>query len=113
MLVGSSGYVMGAHISETLLNFARSKFSKTNNLEFNLCDVQTFKFNPNNFDKVISRFGVMFFENPVEAFQNIYLQRSADHEISALDQPYGPLTFVLLPTNRLPYALMPPFHEQV
>ena len=63
MLAGLSGYVMGADISETLLNFARSKFSKTNNLEFNLCDVQTFKFNTNNFDKVISRFGVMFFED--------------------------------------------------
>ena len=81
-LVGSSGYVMGADISETLLNFARSKFSKTNNLEFNLCDVQTFKFNPNNFDKVISRFGVMFFENPVEAFQNIYLSMKSGGKIT-------------------------------
>ena len=82
MLVGLSGYVMGADISETLLNFTRSKFSKTNNLEFNLCDVQTFKFNPNNFDKVISRFGVMFFENPEEAFQNIYLSMKSGGKIT-------------------------------
>ena len=70
-LVGPDGYVMGADISETLLSFARKKFSTIRNLEFNTCDAQSYKFEKANFDRVISRFGVMFFENPVEAFRNI------------------------------------------
>ena len=72
-LVGNNGYVMGADISETLLKFAKSKFSSIDNLDFNICDIQNYKFEPNSFDRVISRFGVMFFENPKAAFKNIYL----------------------------------------
>ena len=71
-LVGYSGQVLGADISEALLNLARSKFSNTGNLDFSLCDAQNHKFQNNEFDKIISRFGVMFFEDPVEAFRNIY-----------------------------------------
>tara|TARA_B100000524_G_scaffold207599_1_gene108553 strand:+ start:520 stop:1368 length:849 start_codon:yes stop_codon:yes gene_type:complete len=71
--VGSSGYVLGADISETLLTFARNKFSHIENLEFNTCDAQNYKFKVGSFDKVISRFGMMFFENPIEAFKNIHL----------------------------------------
>ena len=72
-LVGHSGHVTGADISETLLSFAKSKFSAISNLDFNLCDAQNHQFEQGRFDKVISRFGVMFFENPVEAFKNICL----------------------------------------
>ena len=72
-LVGPGGQVIGADISETLLNFAKSKFASRNNIHFNICDVQNYKFEADNFDKVISRFGVMFFENPVKAFKNIML----------------------------------------
>ncbi len=71
--VGSNGYVLGADISETLLTFARNKFSNIENLEFNTCDAQNYKFKVGSFDKVISRFGMMFFENPIEAFKNIHL----------------------------------------
>jgi ubiquinone/menaquinone biosynthesis C-methylase UbiE len=70
-LVGNAGYVLGADISETLLNLARNKYSKIDNLEFNLCDVQNHNFQSDCFDKIISRFGVMFFDDPVAAFRNI------------------------------------------
>ena len=36
------------------------------------CDAQNYSFDKNYFDKVISRFGVMFFGNPSEAFKNIH-----------------------------------------
>ena len=71
-LVGNNGYVMGADISETLLHFAKRKFSNIDHLDFNVCDVQNYKFGKNSFDKVTSRFGIMFFENPIEAFKNIH-----------------------------------------
>ena len=71
-IVGENGYVVGADISKILLDLAKSKYAKTKNLEFKLCDVQNYEFRENSFNKVISRFGVMFFENPIEAFKNIY-----------------------------------------
>ena len=71
-IVGENGYVVGADISKILLDLARSKYPNTKNLEFRLCDVQNYEFRENSFNKVISRFGVMFFENPIEAFKNIY-----------------------------------------
>ena len=71
-MVGESGYVVGADISKILLDLAKSKYANTKNLEFKYCDVQNYKFRENSFNKVISRFGVMFFENPIEAFKNIY-----------------------------------------
>ena len=71
-IVGENGYVVGADISKILLDLAKSKYANTKNLEFKLCDVQNYEFRENSFNKVISRFGVMFFENPIEAFKNIY-----------------------------------------
>ena len=71
-MVGENGYVIGADISKILLDLAKSKYANTKNLEFKYCDVQNYKFRENSFNKVISRFGVMFFENPIEAFKNIY-----------------------------------------
>ena len=71
-MVGKNGYVVGADISKILLDLAESKYANTKNLEFKYCDVQNYEFKVNSFSKVISRFGVMFFENPIEAFKNIY-----------------------------------------
>ena len=71
-MVGENGYVVGADISKILLDLAKSKYANTKNLEFKYCDVQNYEFRENSFNKVISRFGVMFFENPIEAFKNIY-----------------------------------------
>ena len=81
-VVGNNGRVTGADISETLLNFAKSKFYKSKNLDFNICDVQNYKFKANNFDKVISRFGVMFFKNPIEAFTNIKLSMKSNGSLN-------------------------------
>ncbi len=80
--VGNNGWVTGADISETLLDFAKSKFLDSNNLDFKICDVQNYKFESNSFDKVISRFGVMFFENPVEAFNNIKLSMKTNGSLN-------------------------------
>ena len=71
-LLNKEGYVLGADISKTLLDHAKSKFSNIDIIDFINCDVQNYQFEKNYFNKVISRFGVMFFENPFYAFQNIY-----------------------------------------
>lgn len=70
-ILGNNGYVLGADISRILLDLAEKNYSSIKNLEFKYCDVQNYEFEKNSFSKVISRFGVMFFENPIKAFKNI------------------------------------------
>ena len=70
-ILGNDGYVLGADISKILLDLAKKNYSNIKNLEFKYCDVQNYEFEKNSFSKVISRFGVMFFENPIKAFKNI------------------------------------------
>ena len=70
-LLANGGHVVGADISKTLLNHAKSKFSYIDSIKFVHCDAQNYSFDENYFNKVISRFGVMFFKNPSEAFKNI------------------------------------------
>ena len=71
--VGQSGLVCGYDISQTMLEFAekRRKERKIENIKYVEADLQTHKFNSDTFDALFSRFGVMFFENPVEAFNNL------------------------------------------
>jgi SAM-dependent methyltransferase len=71
--VGSDGHVQGIDVSEPLLTRAkaRAQFTNENNITFCHNDVQTYHFESSVFDVVFSRFGVMFFDDPVAAFTNI------------------------------------------
>jgi SAM-dependent methyltransferase len=71
--VGPGGSVLGIDISSTLLDRAeqRRKEAGLENVQYVLTDAQTHPFAPDGFDLVISRFGVMFFADPVAAFQNL------------------------------------------
>jgi SAM-dependent methyltransferase len=80
--VGSQGHVLGVDISETLVNVAREQ--KLFNATFAVSDAAIYPFEPATFDLVFSRFGVMFFADPVVAFKN--LQRAL--------KPSGRLVFV-------------------
>jgi SAM-dependent methyltransferase len=70
---GPKGHVTGLDISEQLLNRARERSddAELGNTSFILADAQTHPFVPESFDAIISRFGLMFFENPVAAFANM------------------------------------------
>jgi SAM-dependent methyltransferase len=59
--------VVGADISPTMVAGARRRFP---DLEFVVADAQLDPL-PGPFDQVVSRFGVMFFDDPVAAFTNI------------------------------------------
>ena len=71
--VGNSGRCVGVDISEPLvaLATARARAEGMANAEFVAADAQTYAFEPGRFDAVVSRFGVMFFDDPVAAFANI------------------------------------------
>jgi ubiquinone/menaquinone biosynthesis C-methylase UbiE len=67
--VGPKGHVLGIDISETLITAARAQ--NLDNARFEVADVTTHKFAPGTVDLVFSRFGVMFFADPVAAFRNL------------------------------------------
>lgn len=67
--VGPSGKVLGVDISRPLLGQARSHGSAAN-VHFEEADASAAPFQP-EYDLIISRFGVMFFEEPEAAFANI------------------------------------------
>jgi SAM-dependent methyltransferase len=84
--LGQNGTCVGVDISAPLVELAtqRARAEKLANVSFVRADAQTHAFEPNRFDAVISRFGVMFFDDPVAAFANI--RRAA--------RPDAALTFV-------------------
>jgi len=77
---------VGADLSEPMLARARQTATDmgVDNAEFVVADAQTDAFGSAAFDVAISRFGVMFFDDPAQAFANI---------ASAL-RPEGRLAFV-------------------
>jgi ubiquinone/menaquinone biosynthesis C-methylase UbiE len=71
-LVSSTASVTGIDISEPMVSFARGKAKGIDNVDFVLDNAQTYEFEPSKFDGAISRMGVMFFTNPIQAFSNIH-----------------------------------------
>ncbi len=71
--VGKGGRCVGLDISQPLVALAteRAKAQGATNVSFVAGDAQTHAFEQGSFDAVISRFGVMFFDDPVAAFANI------------------------------------------
>jgi len=80
--VGERGSCLGVDISGALIALAQeqARRSGVSNTAFIQADAQTHSFEPNTFDTVISRFGVMFFDDPVAAFTNI--RRAARRDAS-------------------------------
>ena len=68
-----AGKVLGVDISEQLLERARERTAAEglHNVTYELGDAQVHPFVPKQFDVIISRFGTMFFADPVAAFSNI------------------------------------------
>jgi SAM-dependent methyltransferase len=71
--VASEGETVGIDLSVAMLDRARSEAlaAGVGNVSFIEGDAQVFPFGPARFDAVISRFGVMFFDDPVAAFTNL------------------------------------------
>jgi SAM-dependent methyltransferase len=69
----SRGLVVGVDLSTAMLDRARRDAADEGlaNVQFERGDAQVHSFPPAAFDVAISRFGVMFFDDPVAAFTNI------------------------------------------
>jgi SAM-dependent methyltransferase len=72
--VAPSGHVTGIDISVPMLDQARQKIAEAGarNITLVEADAQVHRFPADSFDLLISRFGVMFFADPVAAFANLF-----------------------------------------
>lgn len=96
--VGAGGHVTGLDVSEPMLGWARERGADRANIEWVLADAATHPFAPAAFDLLFSRFGVMFFGDPVAAFANL---RTAP-------RPGGRLVFVCWrPFDENPWMRVP------
>lgn len=71
--VGPTGAVLGVDVSRPMLQraVARAKASALTHTRFVLADAQTAALERECFDLLFSRFGVMFFADPIAAFLNL------------------------------------------
>lgn len=72
--LGPGGYCLGVDISEPMIALARSRAHQRPTraaLEFLRADAEHHEFEPARFDRIVSRFGVMFFADPLAAFGNL------------------------------------------
>jgi SAM-dependent methyltransferase len=71
--VGPRGRVVGVDLSEPMLEGARKRVAESGlgNITLLQADAQVHPFEPEQFDLITSRFGVMFFADPFAAFSNL------------------------------------------
>ncbi|HEX7863725.1 MAG TPA: class I SAM-dependent methyltransferase [Variovorax sp.] len=94
-LHGAEGRCVGIDISEPMIAAARSRAEREGTpASFACADAQTYAFEPESFDFIMSRFGVMFFDDPVRAFANLRHAASDGAELrfiawrSAAENPF-------------------------
>jgi SAM-dependent methyltransferase len=71
--LGDAGQCLGIDLSEPMVAAARARAAReaARNVHFVVADAQTHAFVPESVDAIVSRFGVMFFADPVQAFSNL------------------------------------------
>jgi SAM-dependent methyltransferase len=118
------GRVLGVDVSERMLERAR-ELAEAEGLEtvaYELGDAQVHRFDTERFDVAISRFGTMFFSDPVAAFANIasalrpgarlvllvWQRREVNEWAKAIDAAVGEAAQLPPPANADPFSLGDP-----
>jgi SAM-dependent methyltransferase len=101
---------LGVDISAPMIESARSRArAEGSPATFEVADAQGYRFDDGGFDAVISRFGVMFFADPVAAFRNLRRATAAGGALrvitwrSAAENPF------MTTAERAAAPLLPPF----
>lgn len=69
---GLQGHCIGIDISEPMIAAARARAEREGSSAIFICaNAQAHRFEPASFDLIVSRLGVMFFDDPVLAFANL------------------------------------------
>ena len=93
--IGAKGRSVGIDISGPMIAAARVRAEREGAPATFICaDAQAHAFDPASFDTIISRFGVMFFDDSVRAFANLRAAATANAELrviawrSAAENPF-------------------------
>ena len=83
--LGAAVRCTGIDISEPMIAAARDRARRENvSAAFVVADAQRQPLEPASFDAIVSRFGVMFFDDPVAAFTNLRRAASAGARLRAI-----------------------------
>jgi ubiquinone/menaquinone biosynthesis C-methylase UbiE len=81
-LLGAKGQCVGVDVSEPMITAARARAARESTpANFIHADAEIHVFEPMNFDMIISRLGVMFFNDAVRAFANLRRAARDDAEL--------------------------------
>lgn len=93
--LGAQGACAGIDLSAPMIAVAHARAeAEQANVHFFAADAQTHAFEPAAFDLIVSRFGVMFFDDPVQAFANLHHAAREDARLafiawrSATENPF-------------------------
>jgi SAM-dependent methyltransferase len=107
-LVGPTGQVTGLDVSGPLIDLARKRSAGMGNLDWLLADAAAHDFPTGSTDLLFSRFGVMFFGDPVAAFANLRRAlRVGGRLVFACWRPLNENPWMLLPLQVV-QTLVPP-----
>lgn len=94
-VLGATGRCTGVDISNPMIATARARAGRESTPAVFICaNAQVHAFEPASVDMIISRFGVMFFDDPVRAFANLRRAAADDADCrfvvwrSAADNPF-------------------------
>jgi SAM-dependent methyltransferase len=111
-LVGPTGHVTGLDVSRPLIELARKRSPGVGNLDWLLADAAAHDFPPGSADLLFSRFGVMFFGDPVAAFTNLRRAlRPGGRLVFACWRPLSENPWMLLPLQVV-QKLVPPLPQR-
>lgn len=107
-LVGMSGHVTGVDVSAPMIELARNRSAGIANLDWLLVDAATHGFEPRSIDLLFSRFGVMFFGDPILAFATMRRAMRPDGRVVfSCWRPIGENPWMLVPFQAV-QPLVPP-----
>jgi SAM-dependent methyltransferase len=97
--VGPSGSVLGVDVSSPMLAQARARLDAAPaRVSLELADASAYAFAPASADLIFSRFGVMFFSDPVAAFANMRVAlRPGGRLVFACWQPIAENEWITVP----------------
>jgi SAM-dependent methyltransferase len=83
--IGQAGRAIGLDISDPMIAVARDRAANEGSAAALIAaDAESHRFEPPRFDAIVSRFGVMFFADPVRAFANLRLAARKDAALTCI-----------------------------
>jgi SAM-dependent methyltransferase len=83
--LGPAGHCSGVDISAPMIDVARERAWRAGHaIDFTVADAEQHAFAPASLDRIVSRFGVMFFNHPVQAFANLRRALRSGGELHAI-----------------------------